>query len=46
MFSNAVIMFNDNKINLPRGVTIELQDKVKVRYLMKRESLLLNLMLK
>ena len=37
--------FNDNKINLPRVVTIKLQDKIKVRHLMKREPLLFDLML-
>ena len=30
--------FNDKKINLPRVVTIKLQDKIKVRCLMKRET--------
>ena len=38
--------FNENKINLPRVNTIKLQDKIKVRCLMKREPLLLHLMLK
>ena len=37
---------NDNKINLTRVVTIKLQDKIKVRCLMKREPLLIHLMLK
>ena len=32
------------KINLPRGVTIKHQDKIKVRCLMKREPLLFHLM--
>ena len=40
------VTFNDNKINLPRAVTIKLQDKIKVRCLMKREPLLFHLMLK
>ena len=38
--------FNENKINLPRVVTIKLQDKIKDRHLMKREPLLFHLMLK
>ena len=37
---------NDNKINLPRVVTTKLQDKIKVRCLMKKEPLLFHLMLK
>ena len=40
------VTFNENKINLPRVVTIKLQDKIKVRCLMKREPLLFHLMLK
>ena len=28
------VTFNDNKINLPKVVTIKLQDKVKIRHLM------------
>ena len=39
-------MFNENKINLPRVITIKLQDKIKVKHLMKRELLLFHLMLK
>ena len=34
------VMFSDNKINLPRVVTIKLQDKIKIRCLMKNEPLL------
>ena len=37
---------NDNKINLPRVVTIKLQDKIKIRCFMKKEPLLFHLMLK
>ena len=40
------VTFNEKKINLPRVVTIKLQDKIKVRCLMKREPLLFHLMLK
>ena len=42
----VTVTFNNNKINLPRVVTIKLQDKIKHRCLMKREPLLLHLMLK
>ena len=45
-WKEVTVTFNDNKINLPRVVTIKLQDKVKVRCLMKREHLLFHLMLK
>ena len=45
-WKEVTVTFNDNKINLPRVVTIKLQDKIKVRHLMKRESLLFHLMLK
>ena len=40
------VTFNDNKINLPRIVTIKLQDKIKIRCLMKKEPLLFHIMLK
>ena len=42
----VTVTFNDNKINLPRVVTIWLQDKIKVRCLMKRKPLLLHLTMK
>ena len=32
--------FNDDQINLPRVVTIKLKDKLKIRFLMKKEPLL------
>ena len=38
--------FNENKINLPRVVTIKLKDKIKIRHLMKRGPLLFHLMVK
>ena len=38
--------FNSNKINLPKFVTIKFGDKFKIRYMMKREPLLLHIMLK
>ena len=40
------VTFNDNKINLPRVVTIKLKDKIKIRCLMKKEPLLFHIMLK
>ena len=45
-WKEVTVTFNENKINLPRVVTIKLQDKFKVRCLMKREHLLFHLMLK
>ena len=38
--------FNGKKVNLPRLVLIELSDKFKIRYMMKKEPLLFNIMLK
>ena len=43
-WKEVTVTFNENKINLPRVVTIKLQDKIKVRHLMKREPLLFHLM--
>ena len=40
------VTFNDNQINLPRVVTIKLQDKIKIRCLMKNKPLLFHIMLK
>ena len=45
-WKEVTVTFNDNKVNLPRVVTIKLQNKIKVRHLMKREPLLFYLMLK
>ena len=45
-WKEVAVTFNDNKVSLPRVVTIKLQDKIKVRHLMKREPLLSHLMLK
>ena len=45
-WKEVTVTLNDNKINLPRVVTIKLKDKIKVRCLMKREPLLFHLMLK
>ena len=40
------VTFNDNKIILPRVATIKLKDKIKIRCLMKKESLLFHIRLK
>ena len=45
-WKEVAVTFNENKINLPRVVTIKLQDKIKISCLMKREPLLFCLMLK
>ena len=45
-WKEVTVTFNENKINLPRVVTINLQDKIKVRCLMNREPLLFHLVLK
>ena len=45
-WKEVTVTFNENKINLPRVITIKLQNKFKVRHLMKREPLLFHLMLK
>ena len=35
-WKKVTVTFNDNKINLPRAVTVKLQDKIKVRHLIKK----------
>ena len=35
-WEEVTVTFNDNKINLPIVVTIKLQDKIKIRCLMKK----------
>ena len=40
------VTFKDNKINLPRIITIKLRDKIKTRHLMRKEPLLFHIMLK
>ena len=40
------VTFTDNQINLPRVVTNKLQNKIKIRCLMKKEPLLFHIMLK
>ena len=38
--------FNSNKINLPKFVMIKLRDKLKIKYMIKREPFLFHIMLK
>ena len=38
--------FNDNKIELPKIVTIRIPDKIKVRRLMNREPLIFHVMIR
>ena len=38
--------FNENKVDLPRIVTIKLREKIKIRCMMKKEILLFHVMLK
>ena len=40
------MIFNDNKINLPRIVTIKHRDNINIRCMMKKEPLLFHVMLK
>ena len=40
------VTLNGNKINLPKSVTINLRDKLKIRCFVKREPLLFHIMLK
>ena len=44
-WKEVTVTSNNNKINLPRVVMIKLQDKVKIRCLMRRGPLLFHLML-
>ena len=45
-WKKVMVIFNDNKINLPKVVTIRLKDKIKLRCLIKKEPLLFHIMLK
>ena len=36
-WKEVTVTFNENKINLPRVVTVKLHDKIKVKCLMRRE---------
>ena len=40
------VTFNGNRIYLPKSVTIKFRNKFKIRYMMKREPLLFQIMLK
>ena len=44
-WKEVTVTLNENKINLPRVITIKLQDKIKVRHLMNSGPLLFHLML-
>ena len=45
-WKEVTVTFNDNKVNLPRVVMIKLQDKIKIRCLMRKEHLFFHLILK
>ena len=45
-WNNVTIIFNENKIDLPKIVTIKIQDKIKVRRLMNRELLNFHIMIR
>ena len=45
-WNNVTITFNDSKIELPKIVTIKIQDKIKVRKLMNREPLNFHVMIR
>ena len=45
-WKEVTVTFNKNKNNLPRVVTIKLQDKIEVRHLVNRQPLLFLKMLK
>ena len=38
--------FTGNRINLPKSVTVKFRDKLKIRHMMKREPLLVHIMLR
>ena len=40
------MIFNSNKVNLPRSVMIKIRDKFKIRHMMKKDPLLFHVMLK
>ena len=45
-WKEAIVTFNDNKINLSRIVTIMLRDKIKIRCMMRNEPQPFHIMLK
>ena len=45
-WNKITVTFNDNKIDLPKIVTIKMQDKIRVRRLMNRKPLNLHMMIR
>ena len=45
-WNKVTVTFNDNKIELPKIVTIKILDKIKVRRLMNREALIFHVMIR
>ena len=45
-WNKVTVTFNDNKIELPKIVTIKILDKIKVRRLMNREPLIFHVMIR
>ena len=45
-WNKVTVTFNDNRLELPRIVTIKILDKIKVRRLMNREPLIFHVMIR
>ena len=45
-WKEVTVIFNDNKIELPRIAAIRIWDKIKVRRLMNREPLIFHIMIR
>ena len=45
-WKEVIVTFNDNKIELPRIIAIRIQDKIKVRRLMRRGPLIFHVMIR
>ena len=45
-WNKVTVTFNDNKIELPKIVTIKILDKIKVRRLMNRKPLIFHIMIR
>ena len=45
-WNKVTVTFNNNKIELPKIVTIKMLDKIKVRRLMNREPLIFHMMIR
>ena len=45
-WNKITITFNDNEIDLPKIITIKIQDKIRVRRMMNREPLNLHMMIR